>query len=99
MKIEKIDLKYKWKDSMTSELVTKINEIIEAINGEEPRVLVCPYCGSDDQWSSSSLSTLMGGPINYYSYHCKKCGESTRVRRVKGETDRRIYLGLEDEIA
>jgi hypothetical protein len=61
--------------------------------------LICPHCGSD-RWESGCSVTLMGGPINYYTYTCKQCGKSTRVKRVdRSEIDGfRIGLGEEDEV-
>lgn len=103
-KIEKIDLKYLWKDPMVYDLVKKINELVDAHNDalpEEPRLLICPYCGSD-QWCDYCSSTLMGGPMNYYTYTCKACGRRTKVRRIKRSKElgegRPITLGPEDEI-
>jgi hypothetical protein len=80
-------------------LTMKMNEIIDVlITPEEPRVLICPHCYSD-KWAKMSSTTLMGGPINYHTYHCFECGKSTKVMRVSHtETYQYINLGPKDEI-
>jgi hypothetical protein len=61
--------------------------------------LICPNCGSD-RWESGCSVTLLGGPVNYYTYVCKQCGVSTRVKRVdRSERDGfKIDLGEDDAI-
>jgi hypothetical protein len=78
-------------------IADKINELVDAHNGEDPRVLICSHCGSNE-WEDTCSSTLMGGLMNYYTYTCYKCGKNTRVMRIKGNRDRRVCLGPEDEI-
>ena len=88
-----------WKDVayQVEDLTSKVNEIIDAMQGEEARMLVCPHCGSD-VWRDWHESTLMGGRMNIYTYTCMKCKERTRVRRYKQPRDHHVYLGPEDEI-
>jgi predicted nucleic acid-binding Zn ribbon protein len=81
-------------DSLT--LLGKINEIIDAITSKPAPYLVCPHCGGE-KWESTHSATLMGGPMNYYTYTCSNCGNHTKVRRIK-RTDPKVYLGPEDEI-
>ena len=92
--IEKLDMTHELEHARYA---NKINEIIDMLTEEEPRILICPHCGSDE-WESGCASTLMGGPMNYYTYTCFKCGKPVRVLRIKGERDPRIYLGPKDEI-
>jgi hypothetical protein len=77
-------------------LANKINEIIDAITSKPAPYLVCSSCGSE-KWQSMHSSTLMGGPMNYYTYTCSGCGKSTKVKRIR-RTDPRVYLGPEDEV-
>jgi len=78
-------------------LQEKINELIDAWNGKPARKLICPHCDSEE-WESLFTKTLMGGPVNYYTYTCKKCNKATSVKRVQ-HTDPCVYLGPEDDAA
>jgi transcription elongation factor Elf1 len=77
-------------------VIRKINELIDAFNGEPTRILICPHCGND-KWEIIS-KTLMDGSINFYTYMCKECYKNTKVRRVEPSRDPKVYLGPEDEV-
>ena len=60
--------------------------------------LICSKCGSEN-FRNSCSSTLMGGPINYWTYTCAECDNKEVVKRVDTRYDKhRIILGDQDEV-
>lgn len=60
--------------------------------------LICPECGSRKFESGCSV-TLMGGPINYYTYTCAQCRHNVKVRRVdRSQEPHEVTLGEEDRV-
>jgi hypothetical protein len=60
--------------------------------------LICPKCGSHKFEPGHSV-TLMGGPINYYTYTCAQCQQNVKVRRVdRSQEPNEVTLGEEDQV-
>lgn len=60
--------------------------------------LKCSKCGSEN-FKNACSSTLMGGPVNYWTYICAECGNHEKVKRVDTRYNKhKIVLGEADEV-
>lgn len=64
--------------------------------GENSLNLICSKCGSDT-FKRGYSETLMGGPVNYRTYSCAKCGNKEKVK-VTTPTTNKVCLGDNCEV-